>query len=278
MLFRSELTVMRACGISLYRLAGPLLVFAALWSGVLFGLEEYVMADANKKAMVLDGQFRGKAPETVDLTKHHWMVGTDGRYYYYENYAPKQRVFLKLSVYEVSKDGFQVERHTYVDRAQLTRAGWTGGPGWTQTFERTGTKRETFKRRSLKLDSAKYFETDQSEAQSMTVGQLQQYIRDLKANDLNVVTYQMDLQRKIAAPLMTLVMTLIALPLGVTTGKRGALYGIGLAIALSFAYQIAFTAFGFLGAAELLPATLAAWAPNLLFLAGASYLLLTVRT
>ena len=103
-------------------------------------------------------------------------------------------------------------------------------------------------------------------------------IRDLKANDLNVVTYQMDLQRKIAAPLMTLVMTLIALPLGVTTGKRGALYGIGLAIALSFAYQIAFTAFGFLGAAELLPATLAAWAPNLLFLAGASYLLLTVRT
>ena len=274
----SELTVLRACGVSLYRLAGPLLVFAALWSAVLFGLEEYVMAASNKKAAVLDGQFRGKAPTVIDPMQHHWLVGTEGRYYYYETYSQTQHTFLKLSVYELSKDGYRITRHTYVDRAQLTRRGWTGGPGWTQTFERSGTPRDTFQRRAIRLDDATYFETDQSEAQAMTVGQLRGYIKELKANDLNVAAYQLDLQRKIAAPLMTIVMTLIALPLGVTTGKRGALYGIGVAIALAFAYQIAITAFGVLGAAELLPATLAAWAPNLLFLAGASYLLLTVRT
>ena len=35
-----ELTVMRACGISLYRTALPLLVIAIVWSGVLFMLDE----------------------------------------------------------------------------------------------------------------------------------------------------------------------------------------------------------------------------------------------
>ena len=35
---------MRACGISLYRVAMPLLAFAALASALLFGLEERVLA------------------------------------------------------------------------------------------------------------------------------------------------------------------------------------------------------------------------------------------
>ena len=161
----------------------------------------------------------------------------------------------------------------------MVRSAWSGGPGWTQAFpDGGGARRDAFPTRSLKLDPPKYFETEQADAQAMTVRQLQGYVRQLKLSGLSVGNYEVDLQRKIAFPLMTVVMTLIALPFGVTTGRRGALYGIGLAIALAFAYQIAFTAFGFLGSAELLPATLAAWAPNLLFLAGALYLLLTVRT
>ena len=44
----SELIVMRACGISLYRSSVPLLLFAALFSGVLFELQEHVLADSNR--------------------------------------------------------------------------------------------------------------------------------------------------------------------------------------------------------------------------------------
>ena len=42
----SELIVMRACGVSLYRTAVPLLIFALLWSGALFALEESVLAES----------------------------------------------------------------------------------------------------------------------------------------------------------------------------------------------------------------------------------------
>ena len=46
----SELIVMRACGVSLYRVAVPLLVFGAAASGVLFVLQDSVLAYSNRRA------------------------------------------------------------------------------------------------------------------------------------------------------------------------------------------------------------------------------------
>jgi lipopolysaccharide export LptBFGC system permease protein LptF len=86
------------------------------------------------------------------------------------------------------------------------------------------------------------------------------------------------LQRKLAYPLVPIIMTLIAVPFAVTTGKRGAMYGIGVGIVLALVYWTMISVFAALGAAGIVPPTLAAWAPNLIFGAAAAYLLLTVRT
>jgi LPS export ABC transporter permease LptG/LPS export ABC transporter permease LptF len=274
-----ELTVIRSCGVSLYRLSAPLLVAAAVWSVVLFALEERVLAAANKKKAAIEDVIRERQSTIIDVTSRHWLAGTRGRVYYYRVYQQRQRVFTDLSVYELSESPYRVTRHTFVQRASLSKGAWSGGPGWTQSFPAKGPPvQDAFQARALALDSATYFETETRDAEAMTVTQLGEYVKTIKASGLSSGSFEVELHRKYAMPLMTLIMTLIAIPFGVTTGRRGALYGIGLAIALAFAYQITFTAFGFFGSAELLPAVLAAWAPNLLFLAGASYLLFTVRT
>jgi lipopolysaccharide export LptBFGC system permease protein LptF len=77
---------------------------------------------------------------------------------------------------------------------------------------------------------------------------------------------------------MTLIMTLLAVPFAVMTGRRGALYGIGAALVIAITYRISESVFGAFGAGGLLPPVAAAWAPNLLFGAAAGYLMLTVRT
>ena len=46
----SELLVMRACGISLYRTAAPLLIFAVVASAALFAMQEQVLPDSNREA------------------------------------------------------------------------------------------------------------------------------------------------------------------------------------------------------------------------------------
>jgi lipopolysaccharide export LptBFGC system permease protein LptF len=73
-------------------------------------------------------------------------------------------------------------------------------------------------------------------------------------------------------------MTLIAVPFAVTAGRRGAMYGIGVGIVIAITYWVAFSVFAALGTGGVVAPMLAAWAPNLLFGAGAAYLLLTVRT
>ena len=73
-------------------------------------------------------------------------------------------------------------------------------------------------------------------------------------------------------------MTLLAVPFAVTTGGRGALYGVGIGIVLAIVYWMTLSVFAALGAGGVLSPMLAAWAPNILFGAAALYMVLTVRT
>ena len=60
------------------------------------------------------------------------------------------------------------------------------------------------------------------------------------------------LHRKIAFPFVTLVMTLIAVPFAVTTGRRGAMYGIGVGIVLALVYWTMISVFAAFGAGGLM--------------------------
>ena len=101
---------------------------------------------------------------------------------------------------------------------------------------------------------------------------------ELRASGYNVLEHQVWLQRKIAFPFVTLVMTLIAVPFAVTTGRRGAMYGIGVGIVLALVYWTMISVFAAFGQGGLIDPMLAAWAPNILFACAAGYMLLTVRT
>src|SRR5262245_29769844 len=87
----SELIVMRACGISIYRTAVPLLVFAVTASGVLFAFEEQILAAANRRADYLRHIIRGGSPTTFDVVNRKWVVGREGEIYYYQSFDPRNR-------------------------------------------------------------------------------------------------------------------------------------------------------------------------------------------
>ena len=112
----------------------------------------------------------------------------------------------------------------------------------------------------------------------MSYSQLRDYTARLRDSGFDVSGQLVALERKISFPFVTIVMTLLAIPFAVTTGQRGAMYGIGVGIVLAIAYWVAISVFAALGTGGVVAPALAAWAPNLLFGAGAGYLLLTVRT
>ena len=275
----SELTVMKACGISIYRMALPLVAVALVGSLALFSLEERLLAHANRRAEALNARIRGGAPRTFNALNRQWVAGRGNRVYHYALFDRNRREMLALSLYTLDEKQWRLARHVFVERASFTGAEWMGRAGWDVTFRSPSqTAWQPFTERALNVEPPVYFETEQPDAELMTYSELKRHVSDLRSSGFNVVPLLVALQRKIAFPLVTIVMTLIAVPFGVTTGRRGALYGIGLAIALAMLYYLLMSVFAAIGSAGLLPAALAAWAPNLLFGAGAAYLLLTVRT
>ena len=110
-------------------------------------------------------------------------------------------------------------------RAVWSRGEWTGVDGWRQEFESDKAGWDTFTNRPLALETPDYFETEQPIAELMTVPQLKDHIDELSASGFNIVPLSVDLQKKLAFPFVTVVMTLLAIPFGLTTGKRGTLYG-----------------------------------------------------
>ena len=71
----SEITAMKATGISLYRITVPVLAIAAILSVSLFAFDEFYLPQANRKQEALRNVIKGKPPETVEHPggQHRWL-------------------------------------------------------------------------------------------------------------------------------------------------------------------------------------------------------------
>lgn len=281
----SELVVMRACGISIYRTALPLLVFAAAASAVLFAFEERVLAFSNRRADYLNHIIKGGDPQTFDVLNRKWVAGRNGEIYHYQLFNPRSSELNSVSVFRFDPASNAITQRAFATRAKYVPRGpddtaaWEARDGWIRDFNGLAiTRYAPFETMRAPLEPAEYFSTEEPAPERMDFTQLRRYIDELEASGYTVLKHEVALHRKFAFPLVTLIMTLIAVPFAVTTGKRGALYGIGVGIVLALVYWTAGSVFGAFGAGGLMPPLLAAWAPNLLFGATAAYLLLTVRT
>jgi len=275
----SELTVMKACGISLYRTALSVVVLSLGMSVVLFSLEQRLMASANRQAEELDARIRGRKPRTLNLLYRRWVVGQDQSIYYYGNFDPQRSEMLGLTMFTPRADRWELASETFVRRAVFGDKGWVGEQGWRQDFRTSPPKWAGIDRSPLPgVEPPEYFTNAPPDAELMSVAELRDYIRELEPSGYNTTPLKVELHRKLAFPFVTLVMTLLAVPFGISAGRHGALYGIGLGIVIALIYWIVISAFVAIGKAGLLTPVLAGWAPNILVVGLAGYLFLRART
>ncbi len=106
----NELIVMRACGVSLYRAALPIAVLALMWSGLLFGLQERVLASANQKASELGDTIHDRPHHTVSIENRQWLVGANGEIYHYTLFDARHAQLDDLSVFETADRPYRLAR------------------------------------------------------------------------------------------------------------------------------------------------------------------------
>ena len=135
----SELVVMKACGISLYRAAAPLLAYAIVASALMFVLQEQVLAYANRRAEAIRHEIRGGSPRTFDVVNRKWLVARDGDIYNYVFYDPRRHELNGLSIFQFGGTAAAFAARTYVAQASWdpdkSQNAWRGLSGWMVMFD-----------------------------------------------------------------------------------------------------------------------------------------------
>jgi len=274
----SEIVVIKACGISLYRAALPMVVAAVVAGSALFALDQTVLGPANRRAEALDGAMRGSPLGRLD---RQWVVGREGTIYHFAYFDAERQRFVSLRTYELDRNMRGLTRQTYAEQAaHVDGDRWRVERGWTRTFDETTSRVpfEAFDADERVLEAPELFSTEPPDPDFMSFTQLRAFTERLARSGFDVVRQRVALWRKVSFPFVTLVMTLIAVPFAVTIGRGGAMAGIGIGIAIALGYWGTILVFSAMGAAGLLSPALAAWAPHVLFGTAALYLLLSVRT
>lgn len=280
---RHELTAFRACGVSLYRLACPILLVAAGLSAGLFVLEETYLPESNRRQDALRDEIKGRPPRTYLRPDRQWTFGLQDRIFYHRAFDSHAKAFSGISIYDLRREPFELLRHIAAERARWDAAGgfWTFENGWVRTFDGIRTTAfEEFEKRSFQgiEEPPDYFLKQARHDQQMDLGQLRAYIADLTQSGFDTTGLRVRLHKKLAFPLFAFSMALAAVPFALRTGQRGAMWPVCFGLGLIVLYYASNAFAEQLGRAGQLEPPLAAWAPGLLFALGGSYLLLRVRT
>ncbi len=261
----SEVTVMRACGIGLNRIAKPIFIFAIVMSLSSFFINESVVPVMTKQAKDLalwalgqknipDGKENFVFKELNDngVLKRLFYVG-----------SCQKKVLYNVTVLDNSKDGtIQVLQ---ARQGKTSPEGWKFEKGAAYTIGNDGQVLNTtlFDTSVVKfgLDLSK--EMNKNVAKEMNFTRLLKYLSSSNISKEDRQVYTIELFDKIALPLTTIVFVLVGVPLAITPPRVRYNRGFLFSILIIFAYYVVRALAISFGEAGSLSPFLAAWLPNI---------------
>jgi lipopolysaccharide export LptBFGC system permease protein LptF len=267
------------------------LVLSAMISGLLFLVQDRIAPGTNKKAQEIRDQIIGRAPRTHAPAMGRWgFAKKGGHLYHYRVFDPVTNEFQGVNVFTVDRRAPRIIDHRFAERARWTGSAWELEGGWYRTFDSDNPLKpwtiEHFEHSTMApLDSPEELVSKQRRIHSaddlseqMSSNELSEQIRSLQSSGYDTTRLRVAYHAKIAHSLTPFVMVLLGLPFAFKVGRRGSLYGIGVAFLLVLVYWAVLAVFNALGLETILEPRVAAWAPNVLFGLLGFYLLLYVKT
>lgn len=276
----NEDTAFKASGVSLRRLAAPVLVVAGLGTIAAFLLGEYVLPVAEQKQARYRNLIYGRPPDYGIRTtaERNWYLDHDGRIWYREESDPARNALLSVSAFERDAD-FQLSRRAAAREAVWDGSRWRLQEGWLRTFRgEEQTSYRAFREEAVPGDPPRAVTAARRRPEEMRYRELERLTRRLAAGGYPTASLETALQAKLAQPALLPIMALLAVPFAFRVGRRGALAGVGVGLVLGIFALIASAFLTKLGEVGALPPALAAWSPNIIFGIAATWFLLRLRT
>jgi LPS export ABC transporter permease LptG len=281
----NEVTAFKASGVSVYRLAAPLLLASLLLSAALFAFNHYVVPDADRRQNALRAEIKGKPAQTFLNPGQKWIYGMDDHVYYYRYFDVDQNIMSGVNVFELDPVTFHLKRHISAERARWEPAlqAWVFQNGWSRDMKGTtfgpldnfsGQTRVFAEVR----ETPDYFRKEDIQSEQMNYRELQDYIDELRQSGFDTTRLQVQYFKKFSIPLFAFILALVSIPFGLRAGNRGAMAGVGVSFGIYIAYSTMQQLFEQVGNLGQLPADIAAWSPDAVFSLAGLYFLARVRS
>ena len=279
----NEITAIKATGTSIYRIVTPVIIAAAVVAAGLFFADQFYLPHTNKRQEALHNQIKGKPAQTYLRPDRKWIFGQNNDIYYYQFFDPDRDQFGNISVFQLDKNNFTVTRRIHADRARWADnlGRWEYERGWERTLN--GSAMGDYRPFEVATfpqlpETPAYFKKEVKQYTEMNYEELHKYIRDLQQSGFDVVRLRVELNKKLSYPLITWIMAVLAVPFALSTGKKGAVTGVAVAVGTAVFYTVVSRLFEAMGNLSQLPPALAAWSPDLIFVLVGGYLILKVPT
>jgi LPS export ABC transporter permease LptG len=277
----NEVTAIKSSGVSLYRIALPILAVAAVMSLLAYFILDFVLPYSNRRADETKRRIEGKTTVTSSGQQKLWYLGKGHYIINFLAYEPAHKQLTQVQVFEFDPNAFRLTRRVYAKRATWNGRGWAFEDGWMRSFMDDGSSTDSKIDKPVTLfysETPEDFATEVKPPEQMTYAQLRRYIQTLRESGYAADALTVKLYEKTSWPLISMVMALIAMPFAFRLGRRGALYGVGIALVVGIVYWMVFRIFTNFGEVGNLPPLLSAWAANILFALAAGYMFLHVET
>ncbi len=277
----NEITAMKACGISLYRIIIPVLVLAGSVSFFSFYLQENILPYSNKKAEQIWDEINDIPPRRYGYLDLRWVLSRGReRIYHYRYFSPEMSTFSQISIFDIDPDIWSIRRRFFAEKGYLEQGELKLSDAWIRKFKESsvvGFEKEEFITLGG-VEDKDYFMKETEDPDQMSYRELRHYIKEIEERGFATIKFRVDLNSKISFPLASFIMALLGIPFAFKMGKRGTLVGLGLSMVIAMAFWGTIAIFKSLGYVNYLSPFLAAWGPNLVFGCVGLYLLSTLKT
>jgi lipopolysaccharide export system permease protein len=261
-----EITAFRSSGISVERVACPLLFLGVIIAALTFVWNETLVPVFTRNAQVIyKSEIKNRQQQSVLGTRDIWIRG-DGSFINVDNFDSRSATVENVTVFLLDRD-FGLRALVEVPRAQWTNNTWKTDEATEWSFTPDGRTLQKKITTAIPItetpDDLKLLARD---AEEFSYFELQRQIADLRSKGIDTTANEVDLQTKLSLPFISPLMVFLAVPFALKRRMSGSLsVSFGIAMIVGFGYWVLAAFCISLGHGGALPAWISAWMPNFVF-------------
>jgi lipopolysaccharide export system permease protein len=270
----NEVIALKSSGISVYHLLRPILSTGLLLSSVLFLIYELVVPLTESRANRI--QIQEVDRESIVQTRENniWVKGRR-TIIHIKHYDPLNQSIFGVSVFYFDQD-FNLQKRMDSQQGRFLKNRWH----LVDVMEQTRTQQNEFNIAIHEtLVAALDIKPDDLTvalklSEAMNFHDLYEHIRSIEAEGYDAKRYWVDLHAKIAFPFACIILCVVGMGISLRSVKKSALnLNIAVGIGVAFFYWVMHSFCVSIGYGNILPAVIAAWVTNIIFLCSGIILL-----